>query len=113
MLNFNGISDRLYYYVDNIRANKLNAKIERFKFDHAHNHILVIYRLGRKKLFHKMDILHFEQNYFNKLSHYDQHRLTKFSTIQHILQSLFHKDLCKRNELIKFIKDETANEQLF
>lgn len=113
MLIFNKISDKIHYYLDNIRVNKLNAKIEQFKFDPEYSHVLVVYRLGRQKLLHKMDILNFEREYFEKVSHYDQHRLTKFSTLQHLLQDLFYGDSCTGETLIKYIHGEAKNEQLF
>jgi hypothetical protein len=44
---------------------------------------------------------------------YDQHRLTKFSTLQHILNTLFLDEYCSKGDLYHFIEGQVKNEQLF
>lgn len=113
MLIFNKISDRLHYYIDSIRVSKLKAKIEKFKFDTKENHIIVMYRLGRQKLLHKTNISRFQQKYFYNISYYDQHRLTKFSTLQYLLHNLFYDKFCDKETLINYIEEVAKQEELF
>lgn len=112
MLIFKKITERFYYYIDSFKAANLKAKIESFKLNHSGNNIIVTYRLGRQKLLNRMNLSEFENEYFDKVSHYDQHRLTKFSTLQFLLQDLFCNNLCEKDQLISFIEDQARNEQL-
>lgn len=98
--------------MDNIHVKQLKAKIEQFKLDTSENNIVVIYRLGRQKLLHKMNIQSFERDYFEKISNYDQHRLTKFSTMQSLLQMLFQGDSCRKKALIEFIQEIIKDDNL-
>ncbi len=107
------ISDRIYYFLDSTKVVKLRVKIEHFKLDHISNDILVFYRLGRQKLLNKMELNQFSNEYFEKLSNYDQHRLTKFETLQDILQSLFSSENCSKDALLRFIEEKIKNEHLF
>lgn len=110
---FRKISDCIYYYFDSIKVTGLKVKVERFIFNNVHDNITVVYRLGRQKLLNKMDLKNFEQKYFEKVSNYDQHRLTKFSTLQNILQDLFRNDICNKDNFTRFIEEHVKNEQLF
>lgn len=110
---FSKITQRIYYCLDSLKANSLNVKIEKFKFDDTNKRILVIYRLGRQKLLQKMEISFFEREYFEKISTFDQHRLTKFSTLQRLLMELFQDKSCNESDFIQFIYGETRSEQLF
>lgn len=108
---FRKISDRFHYYLDSFQVTKLKGKIENFKLDYPNQNIIVVYRLGRQKLLHSLPLLQFEKEYFEAISHYDQHRLTKFSTLQYLLHSLFCTDSCDKEKFIRFIKDHIKNEQ--
>ena len=89
------------------------AKVEHFKVDPIDQNINVVYRLGRQKLLNKMSLSQFEQEYFEALSHYDQRRIVKFSTLQSLLQDLFCEHQCSREKFFGFIEDQTRNEQYF
>lgn len=110
---FRKISDRFYYYMDSFKATNLNVKIDHFGLDRVNQNIIVIYRLGRRKLLNKMNLSQFEKEYFEKISHYDQHRLTKFSTLEYFLKNLFCNKICKKEKFITFIEEHVKNEQLF
>ena len=110
---FKKLSDRLHYHLDNMKASKLSAQIEQFKYDLSYHSIVVTYRLGRQKLLNKMEILQFEREYFDKLSQYDRFRLTRFSTFQALLINLFQSDICKKESFINYIQEEAKNERLF
>lgn len=113
MRSFKQVTHFLLYCLDNLKSNKLLVKIEHFDIDKDH-HILVIYRLGQRKLLHKSMITQFQKEYFNKTSLYDQQRLTKFATYQTILDLLQDTpDALVKAKLARFIKDEAKNEQLF
>lgn len=107
------ISDQIYYFLDSTKVVKLRVKIEHFKFNHVNDDISVFYRLGRQKLLNKMELNQFSNEYFEKLSNYDQHRLTKFETLQDILRSLFSNENCSKNALSGFIEEKIKNEHLF
>lgn len=110
---FNKISDRLHYFIDNFYTPGIDTKIEHFLFDYEKKHFIVIYRIGKKKLLNKMDFGEFERMFFEKVSIYDQHRLTKFSTFQKIINELFYNDSCKKDSFINYVMEEAKNEQLF
>lgn len=110
---FSRISEYVHYYFDSIKATGLKIKVENFIFNSAHEDITVVYRLGRQKLLNKMNLLQFEREYFENVSNYDQHRLTKFSILQNTLRSLFSKNSCDREQFTRFIEEEIKNEQLF
>ncbi len=74
---------------------------------------MVVYRIGRQKLLNKMKLHQFEKEYFEKLSNYDQHRLTKFSSLQHILQKLFSNNVCNKENFSHFIEAQIKNERPF
>lgn len=107
------ISDRIHYYFDSMRVMGLKVKIEHFILNHAHDNIIVVYRLGRQKLLNKMNLTQFEKEYFENVSNYDQHRLTKFSTLQQMLQILFSNNSCNKEYFTHFVEDAIKNEQLF
>jgi hypothetical protein len=109
------MSDRVHYYLDsiNIKVTGLKVKIEHFILNQTHDNIIVVYRLGRQKLLNKMNLTQFEKEYFEKVSNYDQHRLTKFSTLQHMLQILFANSICNKKHFTHFVEEHIKNEQLF
>ncbi len=110
---FSKIIERYYYYWDNFRARQINTKIDHFIYDKAHHTMMVSYRLGRQKLLHKMAIFQFEQEFFDKVSGYDRHRLIKFSTLQHVLVEVFKQASCSESDFQRYIQEEIKNEQLF
>src|SRR5476649_1898264 len=79
VLIFKKVFDCLYYYLDSTKATKLKIKIEHFKLNIIDNNIIVFYRIGRQKLFNEMPLTKFSTHYFESISNYDQHRLTKFN----------------------------------
>lgn len=107
------MSDRIHYYLDSIKVTGLKVKVEHFTLNNAHDDIIVVYRLGRQKLLNKMKLSLFEKEYFEKVSNYDQHRLTKFSTLQNTLQALFSNNMCTKENFASFIEERIKNEQLF
>jgi len=113
MLIINKLSGFFHYYFDTFKANSLKAKIEHFILDNSRDTILVVYRLGRKKLLNKMDLNQFVREYFEIISSYDQLRLTKFSMLQNLLHTLFVSRFCNKEQFIKHIQDHVRDEQLF
>ena len=107
------ISDRIHYYIDSLHVSGLKVKVDHFILNNAQKNILVVYRIGRQKLLNKMLLSQFEREYFEKISNYDQHRLTKFSTLQHILQYLFTDNVCNKESFSRFIEEQIKNESLF
>jgi len=108
------ISDKAHYYLDNLKISApIKTKIEQFQYDANLDRIIVIYRLGRQKTLNNMEISHFEHTYFEKISGYDQLRLTKFSTLQCVLEKIFKQDSSYKSEFIHYIQAEAKNEQLF
>lgn len=110
---FNIASNKLHYLYDSLRVSKLTAKIERFSMDFENKNILVIYRLGRKKLLNKMNISKFERCYFDKLSNFDQLRLVKFTVFQQLLKNLFSGNSCSTVAFIELIQEEMNNACIF
>src|SRR5436190_22910225 len=100
------ISDRIHYYLDSIKFTGLKVKIEHFILNTGHENIIVVYRLGRQKLLNKMHLNQFEKEYFEKVSNFDQHRLTKFSTLQNMLQVLFTSNVCNKDHFTRFIQEQ-------
>lgn len=107
------ISDRIHYYFDSMKATGLKVKIDHFLFNYSHEDIIVVYRLGRQKLLNKMKLNLFEKEYFEKISNYDQHRLTKFSTLQNMLKALFSGTICSKENFVNLIEERIKNERLF
>lgn len=107
------MSDCIHYYIDSMNVVRLKVKIEHFMINSVHDDIIVVYRLGRQKLLNKMKLIQFEKEYFEKVSNHDQHRLTKFSTLQHTLQTLFFTKVCNKEHFIRFIEEHIKNEQSF
>lgn len=107
------MSDRIHYIFDSIKATGLKVKIDHFLFNPAQDDIMVFYRLGRQKLLNKMKLNLFEREYFEKVSNYDQHRLTKFSTLQNMLQALFSNNMCSKENFVSLIEERIKNERLF
>src|SRR3989344_9525358 len=84
---FNRIYNVIYYWFDSYKANYIKTKIEKFQFDHVLKYIVVVYRIGNKRLLDKLPIITFEHKHFDNCHSYDQHRLTKFSILQKLLSS--------------------------
>ena len=110
---FRKIYDYFHYLLDSFNTTIVVAKIERFTYDLNQNRIIVSYRLGRNKLSNKMALDTFEKELFEKVSIFDQHRLTKFSILQAVIQSLFQCKTCKKEDLIDFIQKEAKDDLLF
>jgi hypothetical protein len=113
VLSFKKILDCIYYYLDSTKATRLKIKIEHFKLNQTNKSVIVFYRLGRQKILNEMSLTKFSTEYFENISNYDQHRLTKFSTLQHILNTLFLDEHCSKENLYRFIEGQIKNEQLF
>jgi len=111
MKNFSNISEFLHYYLDTLKPMRIPIKLERFDLDGDKN-VIAIYRVGRQKLLNKLPLKEFEMKYFDKLSHYDQHRVTKFSTFQDCLK-LYGVNSQSFTQLVNYILKEVKNEQLF
>lgn len=107
------ISDCIHYYFDSLNVTRLKIKIDHFLHNKPHSDVLVVYRIGRQKLLNKMSLSQFEQEYFEKVSNYDQHRLTKFSTLQNVLGKLFTENVCDKEIFSRFIEEQIKSEQLF
>lgn len=111
------IFSKLYNYyrykLDTLKTGFPNVKIERFDVDNDATEILVTYRIGRNKLNSKMHLSQFEEKFFDRISTFDQHRLTKFGILQTCLQKMFHSDHCSKIDFLNFIKEEAADDQLF
>jgi hypothetical protein len=107
---FKSIFDSLVYLKDNLGLRNISIKIERFDIDSEK--IIVLYRIGRQKLIQKEMLNSFQKKNYEYLSYYDQHRLTKFSTMQNFLT---HFSLKKElsTQLKNYIMEEAKNEQLF
>lgn len=101
------------YYVDAVRSTQLSVNIERFELDQKIKSIVVFYRLGRQKLLNKSDIFYFENEYFENISIYDQHRLTKMATLQKIFNQLFKDKQMSQEVFIQYLQRELKNESLF
>lgn len=110
---FSKISNYIHYYFDTLKYHPILVKIEKFIYNSNTNQIEVIYRIGRQKLYNRKDIFEFESEYFGKVPNYDQHRLTKFSIIAHILQDLFKYENCSKNQFVQYLIKDMENEQLF
>lgn len=110
---FNKFSNTIYYWLDSYRASYSKTKIEKFQFDKISEEIIVIYRVGNKRLLDKLPIIKFELDHFDSCSNYDQHRLTKFSTLQKILENIVPNNSECRTRIIDLISNEAKNEHLF
>lgn len=110
---FNKLYNYYRYQLDTLKTSFPNVKIERFDIDKASTEILVTYRIGRNKLNSKMHLNQFEEKFFDKISTFDQHRLTKFSVLQVCLQKIFQSNNCTKDDFLNFIKDEATDDQLF
>lgn len=112
MWSFKDISNCIYYHLDSIKATKLKIKVEHFKFNNTNENIIVLYRIGRQKILHEMPLTKFSSEYFENISNYDQHRITKFSTLQQLLATQFFNGNCSKNNLQHYIEGQIQNEQL-
>lgn len=110
---FNRVSNTIHYWIDSYKASYSKTKVERFQFDRTSEKIIVIYRVGNKRLLDKLPILKFEHEHFESCPNYDQHRLTKFSTLQKVLENISTSNGVCRAKIINFIDNEAKNEQLF
>ncbi|HJO93557.1 MAG TPA: hypothetical protein QF753_09175 [Victivallales bacterium] len=106
----NGIQEYYYYLKDKFNIKKVSVKIEKFELDKEK--VIVLYRIGNKKLLLKECMYSFQNQYFEYLSFYDQHRVTKFSTLQSVLSELYVNSKTLFS-LKKYISKEIKNEQLF
>ena len=110
---FRKLYDYYRYQLDSMKTSFPIVKIERFYLDISHHHIIAIYRIGRNKLLNKMVLQEFEHEFFEKISSFDQHRLTKFEILQTIMQELFNQDTFSKEKFIEFINGEANHDQLF
>lgn len=110
---FSKLSEKYHYLLDSCNASRQLIKIDHFSLDMQNESINVAYRIGRQKLLNKMNILNFEKEYFDKVTSYDQHRLTKFSIMQNILVMLFDKSSCNKENYIAYLSERIKSEQLF
>jgi hypothetical protein len=110
---FRKLNDYYRYQLDSLKTSFPTVKIERFDIDVSHHKIIAVYRIGRNKLLNKMPLQEFEHEFFEKISSFDQHRLTKFGILQTIMQELFSQNTCSKGKFIKFIHGEANHDQLF
>ena len=110
---FNRVSSRIHYWIDSYKANYSKTKVEKFQFDYTDEDIIVVYRVGNKRLLDKSPINKFEHDHFDRCSNFDQNRLAKFSTLQKILKNIVSDDASCKVKIINFIDNEAKNEQLF
>lgn len=107
------IFNTLHYWIDSYRANYVKTKIERFQLDQETKEILVIYRVGNKRLLNKLPVMKFEHDHFDHCANFDQHRLTKFSTLQNVLQNIGINESHCQMKIMELIDNEAKHEQLF
>ena len=110
---FRKLYDYYRYQLDSLKTSFPTVKIERFDIDTQHHKIIAVHRIGRNKLLNKMPLQEFEHEFFEKISSFDQHRLTKFEILQTIMQKLFNQDACSKEKFIEFIRGEANHDQLF
>lgn len=113
MLTLTSLNSRLHYLFEGIISKRITVIIDRFDFNNDETTILVIYRLGRQKLNQKQSISKFSTTYYDYLSGYDKQRITKFSTLQDLLNNLFLDENSSKNNLTNYIKRSVKNDQLF
>lgn len=110
---FHKISEMCYYYLDSIKTSRIGVRIENFKLDETTMNIVVTYRIGRKKLLHKLDIDEFESSFMEKMPNFDRYRLAKFSILQSVLNEVSKRNFFSKELLIEFIREKLQHEQLF
>ncbi len=113
MLIFKKLSDYLHYWFDSVKMPRVSARIECFECQQESGNMIVVYRLGGRKLLNKMEIHQFEQEYFERVSVYDQHRLTKMSSLQNVHLALFKESHCSKDSFMNYLREEVKNEYLF
>lgn len=101
------------YLLEELFTSQLFVKIDRFALDSIEQKILVIYRIGKKKLTQKLPLSDFSNKYFDNLSTFDRQRITKFSTLQDLLINLFINDISSKPIFINHLKNAIKNDQLF
>ena len=99
------------YKIETYKLSYTKIKVEDFHFNEVKKIIIVSYRIGNKRLLNNLDINNFQHKYFDQCLSFDQHRLTKFATLQGVLRKT-NKDGVV-SEIIKIIEDEIKNEKLF
>lgn len=110
---FNRLSSTVHYWIDSYKVNYSKTRVEKFQFDHTNEQIIVVYRVGNKRLLDKLPINKFEHDHFDSCSNFDQHRLTKFSTLQKVLENISSDNGNCKTKIIDFIDNKAKNEQLF
>lgn len=113
MLNLSRLSEAIVYLFDNFRARRLKVKVDYFEINKAAPYVIAVYRLGRKKLLHKLPINEFENSYFECLSVFDQFRVVKFSSYNDILIECQQKEFLTTQDVFHKLDKEIKNEQLF
>lgn len=107
---FDRLLEYFVYLKDKFGVQNVPIKIERFDIDK--DGIVVLYRMGRQKLLQRDNLNSFQDQFFERISYFDQHRLTKFSTMQNVLVFFAEKEEIV-TEIKKFIRESIKNEQLF
>lgn len=101
----------LCYTFDNMKAQTPKVHVNRF-YLHG-NEIFVSYRMGSCYFSDSKSLNAFEDEFFGLLSFYDKNRVTKFSTLQSVLTTLFEYKYCDKDLFMSHIEKEMNNEQLF
>ena len=103
----------VFYFIDNFKSCGIYAKIENFKFEYSQKQIVVTYRLGRKNLLNRINLIDFERKFFERITSYDRYRLAKFSILQSLMTNIFLDNTYNKEKFLKFIEDQIKYEQLF
>lgn len=113
MPSLNRLSEAIIYFFDNFRARRLKVKVDYFEINKTTPYVVAVYRLGRKKLLHRLPINEFENNYFESLSLFDQFRIVKFSSYNNLLLECQQKGYLTMQDIFHKLDREIKNEQLF
>ena len=108
---FKKIFDKFIYTLESFKTSHLKVKVDHFEFNTNTKNIIVIYRVGNKKLMNKNEIKKFSSDYFQKCNFYDSHRVTKFETLQNLIDEKLLTDKKSEEQLISYITKAINNEQ--